>query len=53
MTETHPGLEQIIDHAAALQTRVDALQHELRALALAGVALSVIVAVLAWRVNHG
>lgn len=46
-------LEALIDHAAELQQDVDRLNAELVTLALAGLALALLVALMGWQIWRG
>ena len=46
-------LDQLVDHAAELQRELDRLSSEILALALAGVALAIVCAIMGWRLWHG
>jgi hypothetical protein len=46
-------LGQVIDHAAELQREIDRLSSEVMTLALAGVALALVCALMGWRLWRG
>ena len=46
-------LDQLVDHAAELQRELDRLSSEVMTLALAGVALALVCAVMGWRLWRG